>query len=236
MLSAHGLSYIKREPERGNVDRPPVLILLHGFASYENQLFELAREFDPRLLIVSVRAPIRMGPGAYRWFNFDYYGTIAQRPSKGPTINLEEQAASLATLTAFIEGFKAERKPDRLYLLAHSQGATMAFSVVMKRPSLISGLAEVNGRILPGAAADIAPAQSFAGLPFFIGHGVDNPIVPIALAQSTRQQLEGLRARVCYRQYPIGHEITAEVAADMSDWLSTRLDEPLDLHAPLAAS
>ena len=225
LRSAHGLSYLEREPQRGTSGNPPALILLHGFASYQNYLFELTEGFDPRFQIVSVQAPLRMGPGAYRWFYFDYYETIARRPSEGPTINAGEEATSLTMLTGFLDGFMAERRPRRLYLLGHSQGGTMALSVALTRPELISGCAEVSGRILSRAVANITAKEKLVGLPFFIGHGVDNPIVPISLGRATGQRLKDLQASLCYREYPLGHEITAEVLADMSDWFSARLDE-----------
>lgn len=225
VVSAHGLSYVKREPKCGNTAHPPALILLHGYALYENHLFELAQGFDPRLLIVSVRAPIRIGPGSYRWFHFDYYGTIAQRPSGGPTINVDEEAKSLAALTAFLDGFAAERAPDRVYLLGHSQGGTMALSVALTRPWRISGCAQAHGRILPTALAALTDRKSLSGLPFFVGHGVDNPIVPITLGRATRRRLQDLQVNVSYREYPVGHEMTPDILADMSDWLSARLDE-----------
>jgi phospholipase/carboxylesterase len=225
LRSAHGLCYLEREAQRETVGNPPVLILLHGFASYQNYLFDLTEGFDPRFHVVSVQAPIRMGPGAYRWFYFDYYGTIARRPNEGPTIDAEEEATSLAKLTQFLEGFAADRRPSRLYLLGHSQGGTMALSVALTRPELISGCAEVSGRILARARANMAAKDKLAGLPFFIGHGLDNPIVPIALGRATAQRLRDLQARLCYREYPLGHEITAEILADMSSWFTALLDE-----------
>jgi phospholipase/carboxylesterase len=223
--SAYGLSYLERKARCGSAENPPTLLLLHGFASYQNYLFELTEGFDPRLEIVSVQAPIRMGPGAYRWFYFDYYETIARRPSEGPTINLSEEATSLTTLTKFLDGFRTERRPKKLYLLGHSQGGTMALSAALTRPELISGCAEISGRILSRAFSNVASKEAIAGLPFFIGHGVDNPIVPIAIGRATGQRLRDLQASLCYREYPLGHEITPEVLSDMSDWLSARLDE-----------
>lgn len=218
MRTMNGLSYATREPERESAGGAPVLVLLHGFATYENHLLEPALGFDPRLSIVAVRAPLRIGPGAYRWFHFD------RVPGDAPRIVEEEEGRSLQALTAFLEALAAERAPGRLYLLGHSQGGTMALSVTLTRPGLIAGCANVNGRILPRIAASVPAPGALAGLPFFMGHGTENPIVPIAVGRRMRAFLHDRGADVAHREYPIGHEISAEALADASHWLTARLD------------
>ena len=56
------LVYLVRQPtiETGT---PPLLLLLHGIGSNEHDLFGLAPFLDKRFLIISVRAPIALGPG-----------------------------------------------------------------------------------------------------------------------------------------------------------------------------
>ncbi|HEV7369722.1 alpha/beta hydrolase [Arenibaculum sp.] len=219
MPMMHGLSYVTREPARTDAADAPVLLLLHGFATYENHLLDLTQGFDPRLSVVAVRAPLRIGPGAYRWFYFDLV------PGEAPRINADEEAQSLRTLTAFVEALAARHAPKRLYLLGHSQGGTMALSIALTRPSLIAGCANVNGRILPKIAAALPPPEALTGLPFFMGHGTENPIVPIAVGRRMRARLEELGVDLTHREYPIGHEISAEALADVSEWLSAKLDE-----------
>src|SRR5262249_46573656 len=59
--------------------RPPPLVLLHGIGADENDLVPLAARLDPRLTVVSLRAPRRYeGHGGYAWFQIDWRsdGTI----------------------------------------------------------------------------------------------------------------------------------------------------------------
>ena len=44
--------------------KPPLLILLHGYGANEDDLFSLAPFVDERFFIVCVRAPIRIGMGS----------------------------------------------------------------------------------------------------------------------------------------------------------------------------
>ena len=53
-------------------DTPPLLLLLHGVGSNEDDLFGLAPYLDERFLIISVRAPNTLGPGSYAWFDVDF--------------------------------------------------------------------------------------------------------------------------------------------------------------------
>ena len=66
------LTHLVREPGSvGASGQPPLLLLLHGIGSNEADLFGLAPYLDARFQVVSARAPIVMGPGAYGWFNIE---------------------------------------------------------------------------------------------------------------------------------------------------------------------
>jgi phospholipase/carboxylesterase len=191
----------------------PVLVLLHGWASYKGHLFELARDLDRRWTVVAPQAPVRMGPGAYRWFDFE------RTPDSGPIINDNEEAPSLDALLSFLERLTARLSPAALYLLGHSQGATMALSVTVQRPPWLSGCININGRLLKKRLAQVKDPNILHSLPVYCAHGTHNSIVPLRLGQESREHLQRLGATVSYREYPIGHEITTESFSDAASWL-----------------
>ena len=53
--------------------KPPVMFLLHGYGSNEEDLFSFAPELPEELCIISVRAPYPMEPYGNAWYaiNFD---------------------------------------------------------------------------------------------------------------------------------------------------------------------
>ena len=53
----------------------PLLILLHGVGSNEQDLIGLAPALDPRFFVVSARAPITLGYGAYGWYHVQFLTT-----------------------------------------------------------------------------------------------------------------------------------------------------------------
>ncbi|MBQ0768295.1 MAG: phospholipase, partial [Bizionia sp.] len=54
-------------------ENAPLLILLHGYGSDENDLFSFATELPKELCIISARAPYPMEPYGNAWYaiNFD---------------------------------------------------------------------------------------------------------------------------------------------------------------------
>ncbi|WP_246796299.1 alpha/beta hydrolase [Burkholderia perseverans] len=206
------LSYLEREPAGGDGGEAPLVVLMHGFASYEGHLYQHADLFGPHWRVVAPRAPLRIGPGAYRWFFFE-------RTADGPIIRSEEEHASLATLLAFLEALKRSRRPSRLHLLGHSQGGTMALAATLSRRGLVDGLVNVNGRISPNVMAHGAQPR-LDGLPVLSRHGIDNPIVPLPMAHASRDLLTRCGARVEHRDHPgIGHGFTPEILAEAASWL-----------------
>ena len=57
-------------PEGTREAKHPTLIMLHGRGADEEDLLSLAGEYDPRLLVLSVRAPIKFAYGGYTWYEF----------------------------------------------------------------------------------------------------------------------------------------------------------------------
>ena len=65
------LHYIVRTPKITS-ENPPLLLLLHGYGSNEEDLFSFAEELPDELLIVSPQAPLSMGFGSYAWYSINF--------------------------------------------------------------------------------------------------------------------------------------------------------------------
>ena len=67
-------------PERERADRP-LLVLLHGYASHEGDLFQLSPRLPLRPVIASVRAPLAESNG-WAWFS------VAERSAVDPSAEI----------------------------------------------------------------------------------------------------------------------------------------------------
>ena len=216
------LTHVARHPQRPGTGAPPLLVLLHGYGSHEQDLFGLAPYVDPRFLIVSARAPHTLMPGSYAWFRLDWTAT-------GIVIDYAQAEASRQLVARFIgeaaDGYGAD--PRRVYLCGFSQGAIVSATVALTAPELAAGAVLMSGRVPAEVRPSIAPAERLAGKPFLVTHGLYDQVLPIENGRASRALLETLPVDLTYREYAMAHEINPESLADVTSWLTTRLDEAL---------
>ena len=115
--------------------------------------------------------------------------------------------------------------PARVYLLGFSQGAIMSASVVLTEPELVAGAVLMSGRILPEIDPLIAAPERLAGKPILLVHGTGDQVLPIHNGRRSRDLLSKLPVALDYREYSIGHEISQRSLADVTAWLTARLDD-----------
>jgi phospholipase/carboxylesterase len=208
-----GFTHVVRPPRGGGPGPHPVLVLLHGRGADEQDLLGLADELDPRLYVVSARAPLTMGPG-FAWYHLVDIGNP----------DLASFKTSLSGLTRFVEALPSTYPIDgsRIYLLGFSQGAMMAGSLLLVRPSLPAGTVMLSGYLPLNAGLAVEPA-GLVGRPVFVGHGTVDPVIPIEAARQARDYLTRAGTALTYREYPIPHYIAPNELSDVSSWLTDAL-------------
>jgi phospholipase/carboxylesterase len=215
----HSLTHLVRQPGRRAQSSPPLLLLLHGVGSNEHDLFGLAPYLDERFLIVSVRAPVVLGAGAYGWFNIEF-------TPQGMTVDLEQAKRSLELLPGFIDEIVETHGADDkcVYVAGFSQGAMMSLALALTRPEKIAGVVAMSGRF-PSLALGHEPDQkSLRGMPVLVTHGLYDPVLPVEEGRAIQKNLQTLPVELTYREYPMGHEVVLESLRDVSAWLTSTLD------------
>ncbi len=211
---------VVREPSAPS-PRPPVVVLLHGVGADELDLLPVADALDPRLLVVSLRAPREADPMGYAWYALDWRTTP-------PTPRRDEAEASRAELAAFLPELvaRAGGDPDRLFLFGFSQGAAMALAVALTRPDLVRGAVIHSARVLPFLREpDRRAAPSALGrLDALVLHGTEDDVIPVASGREVRDLLAPLLGeRLTYREHEAGHFVTAETMRDAARWIEERI-------------
>ncbi len=212
--TAISLKYLVREPKEKS-DKPPVIILLHGVGSHEEDLFSFANRLPGKFLVVSARAPITIGEGSYAWYQVDF--------STGkPIINSAQEEKSRKIIIQFINELKQQLLFDdqQVYLSGFSQGAIMSYSVALTRPDLIKGIVIMSGRLLEEVKPLIASNEKLQHLKVFISHGTNDQTLNIADARGSVTYLKTLNISPTYTEYPAGHGINNEMLTDMVNWLN----------------
>ena len=218
MVSAHlSLYHLVRQPRRES-DKPPLLILLHGVGSNEEDLFEWAPLLDERFLVLSTRAPLTLSEGSYAWFHVQLGG-------RAPLINPDEAERSRRAIIQFIgEAVQAyHAAAGRVYLLGFSQGAIMSQGVMLTQPELLAGVVAMSGRILPEVKPLAVAPERLNGFPILVQHGLYDQVLPIANGRASRDYLSTLPVQLTYHEYPMAHQVTEESLNDARAWLQERL-------------
>lgn len=182
---------------RGGSDADPLVLLLHGYGSNEQDLPGLMAHLPEGLAWASVRAPLTIGPGSYAWVPIKVPG----RPD--PEIVHE-------STEALLEWFDAHVDADRVVVpVGFSQGGLMVTQLLRMRPERFDAAAVLSGFVLDEPlAGDFALAQS--QVPVFFGHGdADDVIAPDATARASAWLVE--HAATTEMTYPgLAHAVSAE--------------------------
>jgi phospholipase/carboxylesterase len=198
------------------LEQNPTLIFLHGRGANEDDLLGLSEYLDERFLFISVRAPYPFEWGG----GFTWYEIIgAGKPE--PQMHGESYRRLMQFITDIRRGYPIDQ--SRLFLLGFSMGSMMSYTLTLSHPELFRGVVANSGYI-PEDTDITYEWNKLNGMPFFIGHGTEDPIIPIQFGNKSVELLKAAGARVEYHEYMMGHEISEEGLNDMSLWLTRELD------------
>lgn len=197
------------------VRHPWLLVLMHGVGSNEHDLFSLAPQIPEQFHVVSLRAPFRMGPGAFAWFDFSI------EPHGERTINEPQEAESRALLEQAVAQAAQQLgiAADHVVVGGFSQGGIMALSLLLSRPELMRAALVWHSRLLAQIVPHIAPADAFHGKHLWLSHGTQDNVIPLAAAQSIRRQVQTLPLHLRYEEFNSAHEIRPAELAHTVTWL-----------------
>lgn len=214
-----------RLPAEGASDKNPALILLHGMGTSEDDLLGLVDYLDPRLFIVSVRAPYRHeeGLGGYTWYDVHSIGKDIGLPHP------QQFEESYNRLVQFVLDVKQYYPVDgnRVFLLGFSMGSVLALALSLTRPELIRGIVAHSGYIREDTTLKFA-LDRLQSLSMFVAHGVEDPVIPVRLARRAHDLLRKTNTDLTYKEYPIAHTISEQSLHDLSVWLKNKLSVPED--------
>ena len=210
------LEYVVREPKI-KVAQPPLLILLHGYGSNEQDLFSFAEELPDNLLIVSARAPLSMNFGAYAWYsiNFD--------DKNGKFSDLKEAKESIDTIALFIDEIKEKytTNPAKTFLLGFSQGAILSYSLSFFYPNKIQHIIALSGYI----NTELLPAEiaKTIATDYYCSHGSVDQVLPVEWARNSKPFLDKLNFKNVYSEYNVGHGVAPQNFYSFKSWIEERL-------------
>jgi phospholipase/carboxylesterase len=215
------LPYITRPARKENA---PLLLLLHGYGSNEEDLFSFAPEISEDIFIVSARAPYEMPPQGAAWYaiNFDASG--------GKFSDNDQARESMVKITSFLEELKATYSidPGNMNVLGFSQGAILAYGLSLSQPGLFQNVVAMSGYVNEDLIAGRSGLEarfrkSEIKTNYFISHGTVDQVIPYQWAKKAPQIMEEIHADYMFKEYPIGHGVSRDNFYDLKEWLEKRI-------------
>jgi len=200
----------RTRPAEGDPDG--ALVLFHGRGTSEHDLYPLLDALDPerRLHGVTPRGPLTLPPGGAHWYVLGELGfppADTFMPSYGAASRLLDQLSDETGIP-----------PERTVLGGFSQGSMMSYALGLgadrPRPA---GIIAMSGFFpaVEGFDYDFdRPLPAIA-----IGHGTQDPIIGVEWGRQAKELLEGHRADVLYREYPLPHTVDPSFLAELRPWL-----------------
>lgn len=200
-----------------NADGPdrPLVILIHGYGSNEQDMFSLKDHLSPEYNYLAVRAPMELGAGRYKWFT-----QKTDAPGyDGVTQDLKSSGERLGTFIRQVTE-KYRTQPGKVYLVGFSQGAMMSYEVALRDPELVGGFAALSGRLLPVLESGLKTDPRLKPLNVFIAHGVEDHQVAYSGGAEAEATLKKLGLSPEFHSYEgLEHSINAAEVADLARWL-----------------
>jgi phospholipase/carboxylesterase len=141
-----------------------------------------------------------------------------------PNLSQHEDAAGIHASQALVYDLVEQEvqrgiPTQRIVLAGFSQGGAISLHTGLRYPEPLAGILVLSG-YLPLAhhlPAEADPAN--ATVPIMMTHGWQDPIIPLYLAEASRDMLIGLGYAVEWHVYPMGHTVCALEIGHISTWL-----------------
>ena len=200
-------------------ENAPVLIMLHGYGSDENDLFSFASELPEELFIISVRAPYKMQPNGNAWYeiNFD-----ADQKKWSDDEQAKESRDKISNfIDEVVEAYPINK--NNITLLGFSQGTILSYAVALSYPEKIRNVVALSGYINLDTIKDNFKSNNLSKLNFYCSHGSVDQVIPVDWARRTPEILKKLNVDYIYEEFPVGHGVAPQNFFSLKAWLKNRV-------------
>lgn len=208
------LEYVIREPKI-KLDKNPLLLLLHGYGSNEQDLFSFASELPEEYYIVSARAPYDLTYGSYAWYAINFDADQNKFSDNNQAIISRDIVAGF--IDELVSNYPIDA--DNVTLIGFSQGTILSYAVALSYPEKVQRVVAMSGYINPEILEKNYLKNSFSNLRIFTSHGTADQVIPVEWGRKAKPFLENLGINVTYKEYPIGHGVSPQNFYDFKNWL-----------------
>jgi len=198
----------QRFPEGAGPQR--LILLIHGWTGDENSMWIFAPRLPSNYVILSPRGISDTPLGGFSWEEKDVAGW--------PTAdNFQDAIGALFDLVASVQ--HPELSTDQFDVMGFSQGAALAYTMLLLHPERINKLAGISG-FLPEGLGEQIKDRRLLDKKIFVAHGRRDDMVSIDRARSVLRDLKSAGSEVIYCEEDVGHKLSAGCFRAMDDYFS----------------
>jgi len=214
METSLSINYLIQEP-KVKKDKNPLILLLHGYGSNEEDLFSFARELPDHYYIVSAQAPYPVPPYGYAWYAIHFDADTNKFSDDQQAIESRD------LIVQFIDELQAKYPIDAqdINLVGFSQGAILSYAIALSYPEKINKVVALSGYFNTNIIKAGFEDSDFSQLQVFASHGTVDQVIPVDWARKTSPILDVLKIKHTYKEYPVGHGVHPLNFADFKTFL-----------------
>ena len=200
-------------------EKAPLLILLHGYGSDENDLFSFAQELPEELFIISAKAPYPIQPYGNAW-----YAIYFDEP-QGKWSDTEQALESRDLISNFIDQVCNHYPVDsnNVTLLGFSQGTILSLATALTYPEKIKNVIALSGYINHDILPKDISNKDYSHLSVYCSHGSVDQVIPVEWARKTPPFLKQLNINHEYSEFPVGHGVAPQNFWSFKVWLENHI-------------
>jgi phospholipase/carboxylesterase len=208
---------LEHQYRASNLNNPnaPLIIMLHGYGSDENDLFSFASELPSKYAIISLKAPYRLNPHGNAWYAIHFDNLDGKWSDDNQAIKSREMVVS--TINEIIEKYPVDK--NNITLLGFSQGTILGLSIALSYPEKIKNLIGLSGYVNIGILKEDYQENDFKNLNIYSSHGTLDQVIPLEWAIKTKKFLSNIVSNFTYNEFPVGHGVSPQNFYDFKNWL-----------------
>lgn len=111
----------------------------------------------------------------------------------------------------------------KIILAGFSQGGAIALRLGLNYSQKLAGLIVLSSYLLFESELESRLHEANRHTAVFVGHGTQDPMVPLSMGQAVSSRLQSLGYPVEWHSYPMPHAVCQEEIEDLAAWLPERL-------------
>lgn len=203
----------------------PTIFAFHGFGSNAFDLLGLAPDLlGGRALMIAPQGPEDVRLDAIAGAPVAGYGWFPLLPGDPRARDRQAPARAIALARDFVDAASRQYPvdPARTIALGFSQGGVIAYGLALAQPERFRGVAALSSWLRDEMVAALPKADRSA-LAALIQHGTRDETITVSRGRDSADKLRALGVQTTYREYEMGHEVSAQSVLDLDAWLTAQL-------------